>query len=84
MRKPIDLSGLGSRMPLSGMRPGIQGGVSTANLQEALLKKGLSSANLATALGNAPAAAPSAQNGGGTAPSPSNAPASSNAKSDKS
>lgn len=73
MRKPIDLSGLGS-LPLSVMRPGINGGVSTANLQEALLKKGLSSTNLATALGNTPAANP-AQGDNGASPSQSNVPA---------
>lgn len=50
MRKLIDVRGFGS-MPLGVMRPGVQGGVSTANLQEAL-GKGLSAANLAAALGN--------------------------------
>jgi hypothetical protein len=37
---------------------GIQGGVSTANLHEVLSQKGLTTANLAAALGNVPAAAP--------------------------
>jgi hypothetical protein len=35
---------------------GIQGGVSTANLHEVLLQKGLTTANLAAALASAPAA----------------------------
>lgn len=82
MRKPIDLTGFGSK-PLSVMRPGIQGGVSTANLQDALLKKGLSSANLATALGNNQPSANPAQGGGGTTPSQSEAPATPPANSTK-
>jgi hypothetical protein len=39
---------------------GIQGGVSTANLHEALSQKGLTTANLAAALANVPAASPPA------------------------
>ena len=52
--------GLGTVRGVSG----IQGGVSTANLHEALSQKGLTSANLAAALANVP-----------TAPAPAAAPA---------
>ena len=52
--------GLGTVRGVSG----IQGGVSTANLQRALSEKGLTSANLAAALANVP-----------TAPAPPAAPA---------
>jgi hypothetical protein len=50
----------------------IQGGVSTANLREVLSAKGLTTANLAAALANvpaasSPAAAPSTQPGQGSA-----------------
>jgi hypothetical protein len=44
--------GLGTVRGVSG----IQGGVSTANLHEALSQKGLTSANLAAALANVPTA----------------------------
>jgi hypothetical protein len=50
---------------------GVQGGVSTANLHEVLSQKGLTTANLAAALANVPAAAPApapAQPAQGSAP----------------
>jgi hypothetical protein len=46
--------GLGTVSGVSG----IQGGVSTANLHEALSQKGLTTANLAAALANVPTTAP--------------------------
>jgi len=52
--------GLGTVRGVSG----IQNGVSTANLQQALSQRGLTSANLAAALANVP-----------TAPAPAAAPA---------
>jgi hypothetical protein len=61
MRRPIDLGGLRRPGALIG---GVQGGVSSANLQQVLETKGLSSSNLATALsggvatGGTPSAAP--------------------------
>lgn len=68
MRKTFGLTGP------RGLVGKIQGGVSTANLGEALFTKGLSSANVAQALSNAPAATtPASQGAADNAPSaPSN------------
>lgn len=45
MRRPT-ISGI----RLSGVIGGVQGGISTANLQQVLIEKGLTSANLAAAV----------------------------------